>query len=87
MGLFAYGTLMTAEGMRSVLGDRVEAFRFRPARLPGWRRIWNTYREEWLGGGLNVEPHPDSSVVGVLIEGWIKSIPDLRKVGGRGVEP
>jgi hypothetical protein len=69
MSLFAYGTLMTAEGLRSALGDRVEAFRFRPARLPGWRRIWNTYREEWLGGVLNVEHHPASSVVGVLVEG------------------
>lgn len=69
MSLFAYGTLMTADGLRPALGDRVEAFRFRPARLPGWRRVWNAYREEWRGGVLNVEPHPASSVVGVLVEG------------------
>ena len=67
--LFAYGTLMTAEGLRPALGDRVDAFHFRPARLPGWRRVWNAYRSEWLGGVLNVEPHAASSVVGVLIEG------------------
>lgn len=69
MGLFAYGLLMTAEGLRPVLGERVDAFRFRPARLPGWRRVWNTYHEDWLGGVLNVEPHSDSFVVGVLVEG------------------
>jgi hypothetical protein len=69
MSLFAYGTLMTAEGFREALGDRVDAFRFRPARLPGWRRVWNTYREEWRGGVLNVEPHAAANVVGVLVEG------------------
>jgi Gamma-glutamyl cyclotransferase, AIG2-like len=69
MSLFAYGMLMTAEGLRPVLGDRVGSFRFRPARLPGWRRIWNAYSEDWNGGVLNVEPHPDASVVGVLVEG------------------
>jgi hypothetical protein len=73
MSLFAYGTLMTAEGLRPALGARVDAFRFRPARLQGWRRIWNTYRREWLGGVLNVEPHAASSVVGVLIEGLDES--------------
>ena len=30
MSLFAYGTLMTPEGLRSALGDRVDALRFRP---------------------------------------------------------
>ncbi len=67
--IFAYGTLMTAEGLRPALGDRVDAFRFRPARLPGWRRVWNAYRSEWQGGVLNVEPHAAVSVVGVLVEG------------------
>ena len=67
--LFAYGTLMTAEGLRAALGDRADTFRYRVARLPGWRRIWNVYREEWSGVVLNLERHPGAVVVGVLIEG------------------
>jgi hypothetical protein len=31
--------------------------------------VWNAYREGWNGGVLNLEPHPESSVVGVLIDG------------------
>jgi Gamma-glutamyl cyclotransferase, AIG2-like len=69
MKLFAYGTLMTAEGFRTVLGPRADAMSYRVARLPGWRRVWNTYREEWGGGILNLEPSADSWVVGVLIDG------------------
>jgi hypothetical protein len=69
MNLFAYGTLMVPEGWRAALGDRVDRLRFRPARLRGWRRVWNTYREEWKGGVLNVEPHEEAQVVGVLVEG------------------
>jgi hypothetical protein len=69
MKLFAYGTLMTADGLRAVLGARAEAMTYRVARLPGWRRIWNVYREEWRGGVLNLEPSPEGSVVGVLIDG------------------
>jgi hypothetical protein len=69
MKLFAYGTLMTADGLRKALGPRADAMTYRPARLPGWRRVWNAYREGWNGGVLNLEPHPESSVVGVLIDG------------------
>jgi hypothetical protein len=69
MNLFAYGTLMVREGLQGALGDRADQLRFSVARLRGWRRIWNAYREEWGGGVLNVEPHPDSEVVGVLISG------------------
>jgi hypothetical protein len=68
MKLFAYGTLMTAEGLRGTLGDRANAFTFRVARLPGWRRVWNTYRDEWGGGVLNLERAADVAVVGVLVE-------------------
>lgn len=69
MKLFAYGTLMTAEGLRAVVGDRADSMSFRVARLPGFRRVWNAYREEWGGGILNVEPMADGSVVGVLVDG------------------
>src|SRR5512145_2970575 len=69
MKLFAYGTLMTAEGFRPVVGSRADSMTFRVARLPGWRRIWNVYREEWGGGVLNVEPMANSSVVGILVDG------------------
>ena len=69
VNLFAYGTLMTADGLKGVLGRRVHGLVFRPARLPGWRRVWNAYREEWQGGVLNVERAPSSSVLGVLVEG------------------
>jgi gamma-glutamyl AIG2-like cyclotransferase len=69
MNLFAYGTLMTAEGLRGVLGDRADALPFLIARLTGWRRVWNVYREEWDGGVLNLEPHEGAHVVGVVIEG------------------
>jgi gamma-glutamylcyclotransferase (GGCT)/AIG2-like uncharacterized protein YtfP len=69
VNLFAYGTLMTAEGLREALGPRADALAFRPARLPGWRRIWNVFRPEWGGGVLNVEPSPADVVVGVLVEG------------------
>jgi hypothetical protein len=69
MNLFAYGTLMTAEGLRGVLGARAGALTFRIAHLTGWRRVWNVYREEWDGGVLNLEPHAAAHVVGVLIEG------------------
>jgi acyl-CoA thioesterase YciA len=69
MNLFAYGTLMAADGLRGVLGNRVDGLTFRVARLSGWRRVWNAYREEWGGGVLNVERAPGASVVGVLIEG------------------
>ena len=67
--LFAYGTLMAVEGLRDVLGARADALAFRPARLPGWRRIWNVFATEWQGGVLNIEPWPAGVVVGILIEG------------------
>ena len=69
MNLFAYDTLMVPEAWRAALGERTDSLRFREARLRGWRRIWNTYREEWDGGVLNAEPHADAQVVGVLVEG------------------
>jgi Gamma-glutamyl cyclotransferase, AIG2-like len=69
MKLFAYGTLMTADGLRAALGPRADAMTFRVARLRGWRRVWNAYREEWGGGVLNLEPNADALVVGVLIDG------------------
>jgi hypothetical protein len=67
--LFAYGTLMAKDGLREALGERADALTLRPARLPGWRRIWNVYRPEWNGGVLNVEPSADAIVVGMLVEG------------------
>jgi len=69
MNLFAYGTLMSAEAFREALGERVSELAMRPARLVGWRRIWNVYRAEWHGGVLNVEPSPEDAVVGVLVGG------------------
>ena len=69
MNLFTYGTLMVPEGLRAALGDKASGLRFRVARLRGWRRIWNAYRDEWQGGVLNVEPHTGAEVVGVVIEG------------------
>ncbi len=69
MNLFTYGTLMAAEGLREAIGARADALVLRPARLPGWRRIWNVYRAEWGGGILNLEPSPGDVVVGMLIEG------------------
>jgi hypothetical protein len=71
MNLFAYGTLMTPDGLAQALGERASSLRFRPARLAGWRRIWNSYREEWAGGVLNAEPRADSTIQGVLIEGLL----------------
>jgi hypothetical protein len=69
MNLFTYGTLMSRDGFREALGARADALVLRPARLAGWRRIWNVYRPEWHGGVLNVEPSPESTVVGILVEG------------------
>jgi len=69
MNLFTYGTLMSREGFQEALGGRTDALVLRPARLVGWRRIWNVYRAEWHGGVLNVEPSPESTVVGILVEG------------------
>jgi hypothetical protein len=69
LNLFAYGTLMAVEGLREALGPRADELTLRPARLPGWRRIWNVFRSEWNGGVLNLEPSPDAVVVGMLIEG------------------
>ena len=69
LNLFAYGTLMSLEGLREALGPRADGLTLRPARLPGWRRIWNVFRSEWQGGVLNIEPSPAGLVVGVLVEG------------------
>jgi hypothetical protein len=69
VNLFAYGTLMTVDGLADVLGPRVEALALRPARLAGWRRIWNVFRPEWNGGVLNLEPSLGAVVVGILVEG------------------
>jgi gamma-glutamylcyclotransferase len=69
LNLFAYGTLMTVEGLREALGVRADGLTFRAARLPGWRRIWNVFRPEWQGGVLNIEPSPADVVVGMLVEG------------------
>jgi acyl-CoA thioesterase YciA len=68
MNLFAYGTLMTADGLVKLLGDRARGFRYRVARLHGWRRVWNTYREEWQGGVLNAV-RAEGVIVGVLVAG------------------
>jgi hypothetical protein len=65
LNLFAYGTLMAAEGLREALGPRADALAFRPARLPGWRRIWNVFRPEWGGGVLNLE-HPGRGLRAVV---------------------
>jgi len=70
VNLFAYGTLMTVEGLREALGSRADAVSFRPARLPGWRRIWNVFRPEWGGGVLNLEPSPADVVVECWSRGW-----------------
>ena len=64
MRLFAYGTLMAAEGFRSALGDRAAGLRFQAARLAGWKRAWNAYRPDWDGAVLNIEPDPEGVVVG-----------------------
>jgi hypothetical protein len=69
LNLFAYGTLMALEGLRESLGARADGLTLRPARLPGWRRIWNVFRPEWQGAVLNIEPSPADLVVGVLVEG------------------
>jgi hypothetical protein len=69
MNLFAYGTLMVPEGLSAALGDKARGLRYRVARLRGYRRVWNAYREEWGGGVLNAEPHAGAELVGVLIEG------------------
>jgi len=81
LNLFAYGTLMAAEGLREALGPRADTLSFRPARLPGWRRVWNVFRDEWGGGVLNVEPSPDHVVVGMLV-GELGE-PDLRVLDAR----
>jgi hypothetical protein len=60
---------MTVDGLREALGRRADELSFRPARLPGWRRIWNVFRPEWNGGVLNIEPSPGDVVVGILVEG------------------
>src|SRR5262245_45474244 len=59
---------MTADGFFAVLGERARGFRYRVATLPGWRRIWNTYREKWHGGVLNAERSPSGVIVGVLVQ-------------------
>jgi hypothetical protein len=69
VNLFTYGTLMSVDGLRDALGERADALTLRPARLPGWRRIWNVFRPEWNGGVLNLEPSPNDVVVGILVEG------------------
>jgi hypothetical protein len=69
---------MTVEGLRDVLGPRADALVFRPARLPGWRRIWNVFRQEWNGGVLNIEPSPAAVVVGILVEGLDE--PDFQRL-------
>jgi hypothetical protein len=69
MNLFAYGTLMTADGLVAVLGERARGLRYRVATLHGWRRIWNASRAEWHGGVLNAEIHPSGVILGVLVEG------------------
>ena len=68
--LFVYCLMMGPEGLSDALGDRkTGTLRLRAARLPGWRRIWNVYHPDWKGATLNVEPRPEATVVGVLIEG------------------
>jgi gamma-glutamylcyclotransferase (GGCT)/AIG2-like uncharacterized protein YtfP len=68
--LFAYGTLMSAEGFRPALGARADALVFHVGRLRGWRRTWNGARPEWPGGAiLNLEPDSAAEVVGVVVEG------------------
>jgi gamma-glutamylcyclotransferase (GGCT)/AIG2-like uncharacterized protein YtfP len=69
MELFVYGTLMTEDGFRRLMGEAAERLEFRTATLPGWRRVWNAYRDEWGGGVLNVEPAIGAEVVGVLVSG------------------
>jgi gamma-glutamylcyclotransferase (GGCT)/AIG2-like uncharacterized protein YtfP len=70
MNLFVYGLLMGPEGLRDALGERkTGTLKLRPARLGGWRRIWNVYHPDWNGATLNVEPRPEDTVVGVLVEG------------------
>jgi hypothetical protein len=60
---------MAREGLAGALGARADALAFRPARLPGWRRIWNVYRPEWNGGTLNLEQAVNEVVIGMLVEG------------------
>jgi hypothetical protein len=70
VSLFVYGLLMGPEGLREALGEhKTETLRLRPARLCGWRRVWNVYHPDWNGATLNVEPRSDDTVVGVLVEG------------------
>lgn len=40
MILFLYGTLLDPDVLARLSGDRALARRMRPARLPGWRRVF-----------------------------------------------
>jgi hypothetical protein len=60
---FAYGDRMSADRMAEVMPD---AKAVGPARLPGYRLVFNVRSKAWGGGAANAEVDPSSSMWGVL---------------------
>ncbi len=67
--LFVYGSLMHKKYWRHALGSvESAAVRLRPARLGGWRRLWNGVRRGYGGAVLNMRRAPGHVVWGAVVE-------------------
>ncbi|MDW8083804.1 MAG: gamma-glutamylcyclotransferase family protein [Candidatus Caldarchaeum sp.] len=58
---FAYGSNLDQEGMKKRVGAWKE---LRPAKLRGFRLVFNVYSSSWHGGIANIEEDPSSTVYG-----------------------
>ncbi|MEM0440945.1 MAG: gamma-glutamylcyclotransferase family protein [Candidatus Caldarchaeum sp.] len=60
---FAYGSNLDVDGMKKRVGQWHD---LRPAKLKGFRLVFNVYSTSWRGGVANIVEDPQSIVYGAL---------------------
>lgn len=60
---FAYGSNLDVEGMKKRVGSWHD---LRPAKLKGFKLVFNVYSTSWRGGVANIEENPESTVYGAV---------------------
>lgn len=60
---FAYGSNLDQEGMKKRVGYWAD---LKPAKLRGYRVVFNVYSSSWRGGIANIVEDPDSTVYGAV---------------------
>lgn len=73
--LFVYGSLMHPKYWRPIVGAAAaRSLKIVPARLRGWRRVWNGVRPSYGGAVLNMRREVGAAMWGGLVTGLTPEI-------------